>query len=196
MKRFGLVALMALMFSFSVNAQDSANVEMPADTAAMMVEAPVEMAATDNAYNEAADERFAANMAQAKANEAYIEALGDKTVSNRIWVVIILVLIGAIKGAFLYAGYVNDKNTRKPIIYHVWPSTTSGETSIDLAIPEHTFMAELAVFNKAKEKVYGTQVDNSAHKVNLDLSGLEPGEYKAQLIAEKGDSNKVEITRV
>ncbi len=194
MKRFGWLVLTAFMFGSGAMAQQTAGevvINTPATNVNMNPSSLAEAMA-----DEAADLRFEAATAKAKAQKAYFDNRQKQNVNNRIWIILILLVAVGLKGGLLYLGYVVDQAAARPIIYSVWPQTTGSVSTMRFSIPENSFTAELMVWNKDDETVFRTDIDNSATEVEVDASGFVPGKYRARLTGEAGTSNSVNITRV
>ena len=103
-----------------------------------------------------------------------------------------LVVLG---GAVTFIAAKASEGTAKPMIMEYNPKTTSGTVNFLIDIPEHIFMAEMAVYNSKKEKVKSSNIDNATDKLAVDFSTLEAGNYKVVLIGPDADSNEAVITR-
>ena len=131
----------------------------------------------------------------AKAEKARIaDERSEMIFGWRVWTIIILVLVGAVKGGIAYAGYLNYLATAKPEIYHVYPQPVSGVTNMQVAVPENTFTASLVLKDKGGNEVFNKQIDNSAGNIKVDFSGVEAGTYKMRLVGEKGSSKAMKLT--
>ena len=193
------VCAAALLFAATVNAQED-TMMASTDSMPVMMDAEVEMVAgvPKDEYYAMADAEFAANQVTAQNEERYIRNYEDDIVTGRIWLIVILVVGGLVSGGAALAGHKNMLATMKPEIQHIWPSHTSGETKLNVMIPEHMFSAQLIIRDAEKNVAFETNVDNAATQVELDLADLAPGKYKIRLEGE-GDafnSNVVGLNKV